>query len=49
MDYDEDYKFGLTQIAWDKRQRKSLTVGFIALTVMAIMALGVIYWFFSRI
>ena len=47
--YEEDYKFGLTQIAWDKKQRKSLVVGFIVLGIMALMMLGVIYWFFSRI
>ncbi len=45
MDYDEDYAYGLTQIAWNKRQRKDLAVGFTILGLMLLCVTGAIIWF----
>ena len=43
---DEDYAYGLTEIEWDKQQRKSLKIGFSFLGIMILSIIGITIWFF---
>lgn len=47
-DEDEDYAYGLTEIEWNKRQRKDMVVGFTFLGLVILFIIGLTIWFFRR-